>query len=82
MEKNSSKSFSDASNCPDIEEEIMKQISTHKSFDMIILIMISFGNGLSLANPPKNYREIFTTTFVCAFDRKTDSGSLNCKILM
>ena len=34
MEKNSSKSFSDASNSSDIEEEIIKQIKTLKPFDM------------------------------------------------
>ena len=34
MEKNCSKSFSDASNSSDIEEEIIKEITTLKPFDM------------------------------------------------
>ena len=34
MEKNCSKSFSDASNSSDIEQEIIKQINTLKPFDM------------------------------------------------
>ena len=34
MEKKCSKSFSDASNSSDIEEEIIKEMSTPKPFDM------------------------------------------------
>ena len=34
MEKNCSKSFSDASNSSDIEEEIIKEMTTLKPFDM------------------------------------------------